>query len=218
MTEWYLGDNWDEETQQIFEQKLKRARGTYNKAQYLRIKGSSLLKSKDYSKKAAGSGLLKRVIIEYPNEISNVMFAYEQLGDFYFNERKYEEAELNYRQSISFYNKNGRSGTSGIGDIKLAETIVKTEQSDKFSEMYHLLVDEFKKNGGSLTLNDDIFRYYSVLAKLSNGLRKKDEAKEYAQKALQLSESKIPQLPNYPEVGIVKASQEEVDSLKFILK
>src|SRR5881394_3748962 len=135
MKEWYLGDDWDNETQMMFEQKLKRSRGSYNKAQYLRIKGSSLINSNDPQKRMAGSGLLSRVIREFSTETSNVIFAYEQLGDYYCNEEKYKEAEFNYRQSVSFYKENGRSGTSGIGDIKLAEIILKTKQFDKFSEM-----------------------------------------------------------------------------------
>lgn len=218
MKEWYLGDDWDNETQQMFEQKLKRSRGAYNKAQYLRIKGSSLLKSKDSLKKMAGCELLKRVIDEYPNEFSNVMFAYEQLGDYYFSMGEYEKAEFNYRKSILFYKQNGRSGSSGIGDIKLAETILNTGKSDKLSEAYSLLKDEFKRTGGELILNDDIFRYYSVLAKISVALEKKEEAKEYAQKALQLAAIKEPQLDNYPQLGVVKVNNDELVKLNDILK
>jgi len=217
MTEWYLGDDWSQKTKEEFEQKLKKSRGDYNKAQYLRIKGSSLLESKDPQKNEAGCELLNRVINEYPKEISNVMFAYEQLGDYYFKQVDYTKAKNNYRQSISFYKENGRSGSSGIGDVKLAETIIKAGKSDDFLAMYHLLTDEFKKTGGALTLNDDIFRYYSVLAKISDAIGKKDEAKAYAQKALQLTEITKPQLDDYPRLGVVTVDKEELGNLKSIL-
>jgi tetratricopeptide (TPR) repeat protein len=217
MDNWYKGEYWDAETQKQFEQKLKKSRGSYNKAQYLRIKGSSLLNSQDPKKRVEGGKLLKRVIQEYPKEISSVIFAYEQLGDYYFHEKKYEEAEFNYRQSVSFYNKDGRSGASGIGDIKLAETIVATKQSSKYDEMYHLLIEEFKKNDGSLLLNEDIFRYYSVLAKLCDGLGKSDLDKEYAKKALEILEIKEPQLDKYPKLGIIKIDKTELDNLKEII-
>jgi tetratricopeptide (TPR) repeat protein len=216
--EWFRGAEWDKETQDLFEKKLKMSRDSYNKAQYIRIKASYLLSSKDPFKESEGCRLMERLINEYPNEISHVMFAYEQLGDFYFNGKKYDEAEFNYRQCVSFYRENGRSGTSGIGDIKLAETIVTTKQPDKYPEMYHLLSDEFKKNDGSLTLNDDIFRYYSVLAKLSDGLGKKEEAKQYAEKSLQLSTNKEPQLDTYPQLGVIKVSDEDLASLRNIFK
>jgi tetratricopeptide (TPR) repeat protein len=216
--EWYSGAKWDKETQDFFEDKLKRSRGSYNKAQYLRIKASYLLKSGESFKESEGCKLMERIIIDFPNEISNVMFAYEQLGDYYYTKGKYEEAEFNYRQSVSFYKENGRSGTSGIGDIKLAETIFNTNQSDKFSEMYYLLTTEFKKNGGVLLLNEDIFKYYAVLAKISDALRKKSEAKQYAEKALQLSERKEPQLDKYPELGVIRIHNEELNILKAILQ
>jgi tetratricopeptide (TPR) repeat protein len=218
MTEWYLGDNWDRDAQDLFEQRLKKSKGSHNKAQYLRIKGSSLLKSNDPLKRTEGCKLMNRVINEYAKEYTHVMFAYEQLGDYYFNEKKYKDAEFNYRQSVSFYKENGRSGTSGIGDIKLAETIIKTEQFDKLTEMYQLLVEEFKKNDGSLTLNDDLFRYYSVLAKITIKLKRNNEAKEYAKKALQLAVTKEPQIERYPELGIVKTTKEELNNLNAILE
>ena len=218
MTEWYLGDNWDKETQQMFEQKLKKSRGNYNKAQYLRIKGSSLLKSKHSQERNAGVELLGRVINEYPNEISNVMFAYEQLGDYFFFKEEYANAEFNYRRSISYYKQHGRSGSSGLGDIKLAETIFKASKSDKFLEVYNLLTDDFEKTGGELLLNDDIFRYYSVLAKISNSLCNKNEAKRYAQRAMQVSSIKEPQINSYPQVGIPKVSNEEINILNNILQ
>jgi tetratricopeptide (TPR) repeat protein len=217
MTEWYLGENWDRETQELFEERLKKSRGSYNKAQYLRIKAGCLLKAKDPQIRIEGSKLMERVINEFPNEISHVMFAHEQLGDYYFSEKKYSQAEFNYRQSVSFYKENGRSGTSGIGDIKLAETILKAQEFDKLTEMYHLLIDEFKRNQGQLLLNDNIFRYYSVLAKIANGLRKKSEAREYARKALQLASITKPQLDKYPRLGLVTISNEERNSLYAIL-
>ena len=123
---WYRGESWDEQTKEQFEQKLKRSRGSYNKAQYLRIKGSNLLKSTMPQKQKAGSELLSRVISEYPNETSQVMFAHEELGDYYSDKKEYTQAELNYRKCVSLYKEFGRSGSSGIGDIKLAEVIIKT--------------------------------------------------------------------------------------------
>src|SRR5258706_9096389 len=125
--EWFRGIEWD----------------SYNKAQYIRIKASYLLGSKDTFKESEGCKLMERVIHEYPTEISHIMFAYEELGNHYFNKKNYKEAEFNYRKSISYYKENGRSGTSGIADIKLAEIIVKTDQLNKFSEMYNLLIHEF---------------------------------------------------------------------------
>lgn len=215
--DWFRGIAWDKETQHFFENKLKRLRDPYNKAQYIRIKASYLLASGESLIEAEGIRLMERLIKEFPNETSHVMFAYEQLGDYYFAQKNYREAELNYRQSISFYKLHGRSGSSGIGDIKLAEAVFNTGRTDAFPEVYYLLTDKFKKTGGKLLLNDDMFRYYSVLAKITNVIGEKGEAKEYAEKALQLAENTEPQLDNFPKLGIVKTSHGEIDNLKNIL-
>ena len=102
---WYRGDHWDPDTQDQFERKLKKSKNSYNKAEYLRIKGSSLLSSYDDIKQEVGCKLLNRVIEEYPNETSSVLFALEQLGDYYTSKSNYLEAESNYRQCILYYKK-----------------------------------------------------------------------------------------------------------------
>jgi hypothetical protein len=40
--EWFRGPEWDKETQDLFENKLKKSRGSYNKSQYILIKGGYL--------------------------------------------------------------------------------------------------------------------------------------------------------------------------------
>lgn len=216
--EWYTGPNWDKETQELFEKKLKKSRGSYNKSQYLLIKGGCLLRSNNSYKESAGINLIERLFKDFPSEISNVMFGYEQLGDYYFSKGEYEKAEANYRQSIAFYKNSGRSGSSGIGDIKLAETVLIAGKSDTLLEIYYLLRDDFVRTGGKLIINDDIFRYYSVLAKVSNKIGKKQEANEYAKKALKLSTDKEPQLQSHSNLGIARISNEDINSLNKILK
>ncbi|HEX2605784.1 MAG TPA: hypothetical protein VHK91_00330 [Flavisolibacter sp.] len=216
MKEWYLRDDWDPDVEKEFEEKLKRSRGNYNKAQYLRIKGSRLIKSNDLNIQIVGCELLKRVAKDYPNEYSNVMFAFEQLGDYYFGNKDYTNAEEYYRKSITFYKDHGRSGSSGFGDIKLVETLVEGKKVESFQEGYTLLTKEFKETDGSLILNDEIFRYYTVLAKICKFLNKYEEAKSYAELALQKTIIGTPQLDKYPNLGLVKASEADLDILKEI--
>jgi hypothetical protein len=215
--EWFRGNDWDKETQEFFESKLKKSRGSYNKSQYTMIKAGYLLDSHDKYKESEGCKLLERLIKEYPNEISNVMYAFEQLGDYFFKKDELIKAEFNYRQSISYYKSHGRSGTSGIGDIKLAEVVLNSNQANKFEEAYRLLTDEFKKTHGELTFNDEKYRYMKALALLSIKLNKVKEAKEYAKMALELSNIKEPQLDKYPKVGIIRTKEEEIESLKHIV-
>lgn len=214
---WYREENWDEKSKEEFEQRLKRSRGSYNKAQYLRIKGSILIKSSKPEKQEAGVELLTRLIQDYQNEASQIIFAYELLGDYYADREDYTIAELNYRQIIRLFKESGRSGSSGIGDIKLAEIIIKTDQIEKFDEMFHILTDNFEKTSGLLLLNEDIFRYYSALAKLCDKLGKINLSKESAKKALEISEIKEAQFSQHPQLGVVQSDISELDKLRKIL-
>jgi|GEM_PF-784181 len=216
--DWFRGDNWDEKTQEFFEQKLKRARGSYSKSQYLKIKANYLLTSSNLNKQLEGYKLMERVISDYPTEISFVMFAFERLGDYNLLVNQFDKAETYYRECVSLYKKKGRSGTSGIADVKLAEVIFDTVQSKKYTEMYVLLIDDFANTGGSLILFEDKFRYNLILAKISDSLMKNIESKKYAEKALKLSDLKTSQFQKYPDLGIVKTNNRDLNILNNILE
>lgn len=216
--DWFRGDNWDEKNQELFEQKLKQARGSYSKSQYLKIKANVLLTSSDSSKQLEGYKLMERVISDYPTEISFVMFAFERLGDYNLIVNQYDKAETYYRECVSLYKKNGRNGTSGIADVKLAEVIFDTGQSEKYTDMYLLLSEDFANYGGTLILYEDKFRYNLILAKISDSLKKSIESKKYAEKALKLSELKTSQFEKYPELGIVNPNDSSLKTLHKILE
>lgn len=213
--EWYRGDNWDNETETSFEARLRKARGAFNKAQYLQIKASYLLSSKDSEKNKVGHDLLIRLIKEYPKEDFSVKYAYELLGDYFARVGDFVNAETNYRKCIEYY-KVSRSGSSGIADIKLAEIVVEAKLYEKLEEQYQLLTKGFEDTGGSLEFNDEIFRYHSVMAKICY-LLKKPEAIVYAQKALDVSKEQKPQLDQYKELGIIKTDDAELAMLKAIV-
>jgi len=126
MKEWFRNNTWDKEIEENFELKLKRSRGDFNKAQYLRIQGSYLLQIKLYGQ--IGQNLMKRLFVEFPEEIFSVIFGHEQLGDYYFQIGEYGNAEIEYKIVIEYYHNNSRSGTSGLADVKLADLILITRQ------------------------------------------------------------------------------------------
>jgi tetratricopeptide (TPR) repeat protein len=213
--DWFRGDNWEKETQEVFEKKLKRVRSSFNKAQYLRIKANYLIKSNKASSIEAGVCLYKRLINEFPLEKTEAYSAYEILGDYYKRNKDYETSELHYRACLNYY-KESRSGTSGIVDIKLAELIIESKQAEKYEEMFKILTDNFKETNGDLTFNDEKYRYFKALALLLFNLKKIEEAKEYAKMALQLSNIKDPQLDKHPQVGIIQTQEGEIELLKQI--
>lgn len=116
--DWYKNKTWDNEVEAEFEARLKRSRGAFNKAQYLRIQGSYLLDSSDKKNQLVGLNLMERLIKDYPKEQFSVIFGQEQLGDFYFAKKKYKQAEHFFRVVTNYYqDKQSRSGTSALADL-----------------------------------------------------------------------------------------------------
>ena len=214
--DWYLNADWDKEAEDFFESKLKRVRDSYDKAQYLRIKGNCLLKTNDKRKWEVGVKLLERVLDNYMEEETESYFACEILGDHYRLNNEIDTSEKYYRQVLSYYNTS-RNGTSGIADIKLAEMIVDYEQEDKYEEMYLLLTEVFESTKGKLLFNDDRYRYAFVLSRLTDLLGINNESAYYATKALELSEISKPQLDDSKLVGVINSKKEEIAFLENII-
>ncbi len=214
--DWYRNTTWDRETSELFETKLKRSRGAYHKAQYLRIQASYLLGSTDKKLQTVGFELMERLIKDFPSEDFSTVFGKEQLGDYFFTNGDYESAENYYRQVADHYKISNRGGTSGVADIKLVETILESDQRDKFDEAYKLLTVDFEKTGGSLSLNDERFFYARVIADLCDKLGKRNEARQHADKALEIAKITDPQFNRHKTVGLVRTGKETLDKLTKI--
>ncbi|NOT51099.1 MAG: hypothetical protein HOP10_07455 [Chitinophagaceae bacterium] len=213
--DWYRNKNWDDTIETEFEARLKRSRGASNKAQYLRIQASYLLDSSDKNNQLVGLRLMNRMITDFPTEEFSVIFGIEQLGDYYFKTGVYDKAEHYFRIVTDHYkNKNSRSGTSATADLKLAETILNSNQSNKLNEAYKLCKDYPLDE---LTFNNDKFYYAELLAQLCDKMNKNHEAKEYAKIAIEISKITQPQLSRHKTIGLVHATDNQLRTLEQII-
>lgn len=213
--DWYRHKSWDNKIEADFEAQLKRFKGLFNKAQYLRIQAGYLLDSSDEKNQLVGLNLMERLIKDFPSEEFSVIFGQEQLGDFYLARKDYEKAEQFFRVVTKHYqDKTSRSGTSAMADLKLAETILKSNQRDKFGEAYQLVTSYPISD---LTFNDSKFYYAELRAQLSDVINNKAEAKEFAKTAIELSKITDPQLSRHKTVGLVKACEIQLRTLEQIL-
>jgi hypothetical protein len=213
--DWYRQTTWDDEIEADFEARLKRSRGAFNKAQYLRIQASYLLDSSDKKNQSVGLTLMERLIKDFPTEEFSVIFGQEQLGGFYLGNKAYKEAEDFFRVVTDYYrNKKSRSGTSALADLKLAETILRSNQMEKFEEAYQLVIDY---PVSELTFNDNKFYYAELRTQICDAMNKKAEAKEFAKTAIELSKITKPQFSRHKTVGLVKVSERQLRTLEQIL-
>jgi len=212
--DWFRSENWKKEDQELFESKLSKARGSFNKAQYLRIKASYMSRSKKPEIREAAREVFKRVINEYPTEIAEVKQSYEQLGESYQFEGKYDEAEKMYRMTIKIHNKNADYQNFNIySEFFLAELLVLSNDKEKNKEA-EIIFNELIKRKHYFMFNDQIFRYYSSRARLSKKLGKADEAAIFAAHAIKTANNgQQPQLPRHPTVGLVNVSDNTLREL-----
>ena len=213
--DWYRNLTWNEEIEKEFDARLKRSRGDYHKAQYLRIQASYLIESSDFATQNIGVKLMLQVIEKFPTEESSTIFAHEQLGDYFLKNRKFESAEFYFKTVVHFYiAKNSRSGTTGIADLKLAETYLEGNIIEKFSEAYEICKD-FELSG--LTFNSEKFYFNELAAHICDKLNNIEEAKHYARVAIELSKITKPQFYRHKTIGLVKATEQQLRTLEEIL-
>jgi len=213
--DWFRNNNWNDTIETEFEARLKRSRGAFHKAQYLRIQAGYLLNSSDKNIQVVGLRLMNRMLSDFPTEEFSITLGHEQLGDYYFKTGDLNNAEHYFRIVTDRYKtKNTRSGTSAIADLKLAETILNSDQSNKFEEAYNLCkehpVDE-------LTFNSDKFYYAELMAHLCDKMNKTDEAKYFAKSALEISKITKPQFSRHKTIGIPNASNNQLRTLEQII-
>jgi len=80
--DWYRRATWSEQDQQAFFDRLARSRGTYHKAQYVRIQASYLEESADPALVRAAMGLLDMMLDKWPDP-SQVAQAHHQRATCY---------------------------------------------------------------------------------------------------------------------------------------
>jgi len=186
------------------------------KAQYLRIQATYLLQSSDVQTQKVGRLLLERLVTDYPEEDFSTPFAKEQLGGYYLRIgiADFEKAEYYYRSAVEFCERQkSTSGTSGMAKLRLARTILLSNQTEKFEEAYQL-VTSFPVS--ELLFNCYRFEHAELAAHLCAKMKKNAEAKEYAKNALELAKITEPDFSRHKTLGLVHASDEQLEALKKI--
>jgi len=213
--EWYRNTTWDNNIEADFEARLKRSRGAYHKAQYLRIQASYLLGNSDIDNQHVGIRLMDRLIKDYPTEEFSTIFGNEQLGDYYFKSGNYDKAEKHYRLVTEHYINNSRGGTSATADLKLAETILIANWKDKFEEAYGIC-----KNFpiDKAFLNSEKYYHATLTAQICDKLDKREEAKYFALLAIEMTKITEPQFNRHKTVGLVRATDKQLKTLEQIAK
>ena len=212
--EWYTNKTWDGKIDAKFEDNLKRSRGSSNKAEFLQIQGCLLLESLRRNIQDVGVELIFRLFSDFPAEHVSIVLAQEKLADHYLKNNNLERAEHYFRIVVKYCKtQNSTGGTSGIADLKLAETIVKSQQQAKLEEAYQYVMEYPVAN---IKFNNSKFYYAELAAHVCDLLDKKEEAKAFAKTAIQLSTELRHPLSRYKSATENKDSAKQLPTLTEI--
>ena len=192
--EWYTNKTWNGKIDSKFEDFFKRARGDSNKADILQIQGCHLLSNSNKNIQEVGEALLTRLCEDYPAEHSSIIIAQEKLGDYFLYQHDFTQAAHYFKLVIQYCkDQKSISGTSGLAEIKLADSLVKTKQPALLDQAYTLVVD-FPTN--LCKLIDQKFYHADLAARICDKLDKKEEAIKFAISAIEIAKSVKPNFGN----------------------
>ena len=202
---WAHNAAFDAQAMDDFERRLARARPG-NRAQYLRVKGATLLEAGEDEAVPVAVSLLHRVVDDY--DFLQVPWAHELLGQAYRRMGELDRAEHHLRQCLATADER-RNGTSNVTELLIAEVLLQQSRPDA---ALRLLDDEELRN--RLRWNGNIYRY--CLAKARAEQATGGDPKRWSREALRLARDDEPQLPHKPSVGRVRAAPEELAELRSL--
>lgn len=209
--EWFRSPAWSAEVEQEFERRLGRAR-TYNRPQYLRIKGLVLVRTGNESERLAGRALLRRVIDTYPHSF-DVVIAHEALGESFAREGVLDQAEVHYRTALDLSQSGGMGGDAAL---RLPELLIERGGTDRWAEAESILDGIDPEQG--LVFVSQRFRYSVARARLAEARGDDQQASEFASAALRLAAITTPDFSRHPTVGLVHADESVLEDLRNLVQ
>ena len=209
--EWYRTPDYDQTAKAEFARRYNRARRP-GRVQYKVIKALRLMETGEPGANRWAEELLTEVIVDDDAYRHDKGGAFESLAGLHRRSGQWRFAVQALEQCISITSPS-MSGTSGLPDLTLAETLLDNDPGS-LPTVVDLL------NSPSLTsrikFNSDLFRYYVVTARTSQRLGQ--DPRPPARRALDLLENDQPQLPRHPTVGRIHASEQTVRELRELTR
>jgi hypothetical protein len=204
--EWYRTPDYDQAAKAEFARRYNRARHP-SRIQYKVIKAIHLLETGEPGANQWAEELLTEVTVDHDAYRHDKGGAFESLAGLYRRSGQWKFAVQALEQCINITSPS-MSGTSGLPDLTLAETLLDNDPGS-LPAVVDLL------NSPSLIsrvkFNSDLFRYHVVAARTCQRLGQ--DPRPPARRALDLLENDQPQLPRHPTVGRIHASEQTVREL-----
>ena len=200
--DWYRRTTWDSDDQEAFFARLKRSRGQFHIAQYLRIQAIYL--QDEYPENALQ--LLRMIREEFP-EPSELASTYLQTAQCLVAVGKKGESIEWFRKVLDQEETHKGVQTQGYLDYPIF--IVTEEKKDLYSEAKQILL----KYVGRLMFPVDRYRWNMAMALIEWEEQNNTKAADHAKEALLASKIGNSGFRYHPKVGLVKKQDRRIKTL-----
>ena len=191
---WYRRTTWTDTDRSEFHARLKRSRGVFHKAQYLRIQAHYLANA---NLTHAAIGLLDQLIAEFPAP-SQLAQAHLQYAQCQLASDKVDDAVAAYRLAFDAEQTFPNSPRTQLW-LDFPWLIVTRGLTNLFSE-----IDTFLNWGDrTTTFPVEEFRLNTILAFVADRLGDTDSSRLHAQAALSAAAKEHSGFPRHPSVGLM---------------
>ena len=195
--DWFRRATWTTQDRQAFDARLRRSRGTFHKAQYLRIQASHLAETGDAELLSAALELLASMFAEHPDP-SQLAAAWHLRATCLIDLGEPTPALESFREAFKAMRAKPNWRTPAHNDF--AELVLALGRRDLYTEVIAVL-DEF---GG-----DDIFPLHRFKQATARALIAADTddaraAQAHAQEALQAANASDSPFRYHRKLGLVQ--------------
>ena len=197
-TDWYTKTTWTETDQADFFTRLKKSRGAGQKAQYLVVQARRLEATGSPELLPAALSLLDKMLAEFPEPFF-LSQAHGQKANCLSKLGKSDEALAHYRLALDAERKFPNLRTAVLHDFGIF--VVQNKMSQLYGEVLTVL-DTMKLPGSPFPYN--VFRDYGIRALIAEERGENENARKFAQTALDTAAKDSSGFRNHPNFGLVK--------------
>ncbi len=200
--DWYRRTSWSPTDEEEFFARLKRSRGQFHKAQYLRIQ--ALYLQSEFPKEALK--LLEMIIEEYP-EPFELSSTYLQKAQCLVAMNQKQKAIPWFRKVLESEDENTGVQTDGYLDYS---TFIVTEE---LTELYPEAKSILTKHVDRLMFPVDRYRWNMAMAIIEWSASNRPEASKFASLAIEASSEEKSGFRYHPNIGLVKKQDKRIQKL-----
>jgi lipopolysaccharide biosynthesis regulator YciM len=211
MPEWYRNKTWSKDIEEMFFNKLNRARKD-GRDQYLKIQAIELIETQEDLLLDIAETLLNKMLLEYPEDNFEKSSALKSLGDIYKLKADPQKAMEYYRRSVDFEDIYPRVLTQSY--LEYAELVVIHKKVDHYPFIEDLLL---KRSIGSI-FSIEKYKVYTILTVLNLYKKDTEKAKQFQILADENANAQTSGLRYHKYLGVLKQRDSILENIIDRLK